>query len=371
MTRLILSDVADISSEPLARNRAGEITYIATGDVGRTEILSSTVINAEERPSRANLVAEVGDILLAKMASTVKVLAITAENKDFVYSTGFARLRPKSGVVDSTFLAHYLRSASFQNEKDTYATGATQRAITDSALARTSFPNVTVERQREIGVTLTACEDLLAIRTKSRALVSELEESLIAKTFTNSDWPVMRIGDLGIVKTGKTPPTSATGMFDGAIPFVTPGDLNVFRGALRTLTEAGARSSRTVRPGSTLVCCIGATIGKTDMASSEVAFNQQINAIEWSEQVDDLFGLAALRFLKPEIIAAGASTTLPLLPKSRFADLEIPVAPLDIQQDFANKYSGIRKLAALVEVEISQAEEFLASVQNEFLADVS
>jgi type I restriction enzyme S subunit len=366
VTGLILSDVAEISSEPLPRNRVGDVKYIATGNVSRTGIVSSTIVNVEERPSRANLIANFGDVLLAKMASTVKVLVITDENKDFVYSTGFARLRPKNGYVDTEFLAHWLRSERFQNEKDSYATGATQRAITESALARTSFPNVELQRQREIASILSACEDVLEAKTKSRALVAELEESLIANTFVKSDWPLKRIADLGKVKTGKTPPTSATGMFGGSIPFVTPGDLNVFRASLRTLTEAGARSSRTVRSGSTLVCCIGATIGKTDLAGSTIAFNQQINAIEWSDQLDDLFGLAALRFLKPEVIAAGASTTLPLLPKSRFSELQIPVAPLEVQKAFARKYAAVRELTVSVEGEIYAAEEFLASVQKEF-----
>lgn len=365
MTRLSLADVVDISAEPLSRDRQGVISYVATGDVSRTAIESSTDLTVEARPSRANLIATAGDILIAKMASTIKVVIVTEISQHHVFSTGFARLRPKSDQVDTSFLAHWLRSEYFQKAKDALATGATQRAITDSALARTPFPDIALQRQREIASALNACEKTLEAKAKTKVLLNELDESLIAETFVNSQWPLASIASLGSVTTGRTPPTSSTGMFDGPVPFVTPGDLSVSRPAVRTLTEAGANRSRRVRAGSTLVCCIGATIGKTDIAISEIAFNQQINAIEWSDQVDDLFGLAAMRFLKPAVVAAGASTTLPLLPKSRFSALEIPVAPKEAQIVFAKKYAAIRDLMFSIEREIELARELLASTQEE------
>ena len=107
-------------------------------------------------------------------------------------------------------------------------------------------------------------------------------------------------------------------MFDGPIPFVTPGDLESDDSVKRSVTEAGAVEVGTVRPGATLVCCIGATIGKIGRAAVRSAFNQQINAVEWGRSVHDTYGFSVLRFFKPTIIAWGASTTLPILKKSAF-----------------------------------------------------
>ena len=60
---------------------------------------------------------------------------------------------------------------------------------------------------------------------------------------------------------------------------------------MRYLTKEGAAEVRTVRAGSALVCCIGATIGITDRTWKTSAFNQQINAIEWRKEIDDDFGV--------------------------------------------------------------------------------
>jgi type I restriction enzyme S subunit len=130
-------------------------------------------------------------------------------------------------------------------------------------------------------------------------------------------------------------------MFNGAIPFVTPGDLGSGFEPRRSLTEAGALRSRIVRRGSSLVCCIGATIGKMDIAQQDSAFNQQINAVEWGDAVIGEYGIESLRFLKDAIATAGASTTLPILKKSSFEKLRIPVPPIDLQRDFSQRLKAI------------------------------
>ena len=138
---------------------------------------------------------------------------------------------------------------------------------------------------------------------------------------------------------------SEHGMFEGPHPFVTPGDLGSGQVSKRSLTEAGARRSRSVRKGSALVCCIGATIGKMDIAREDSAFNQQINAVEWCDSVIGEFGIEALRFFKDAIATAGASTTLPILKKSAFEKLRIPVPPIDLQRDYCRRLDAISSYA--------------------------
>jgi len=160
-------------------------------------------------------------------------------------------------------------------------------------------------------------------------------------------WETQKIKSLGKVITGSTPSSSLNGMFGGTIPFITPGDLeNDNEKPLRFVTEAGAIESRVVRKGSAMVCCIGATIGKMDIAKVKSAFNQQINSVEWYEIVNDVYGLYSLKFLKSEIVSKAKSTTLPILKKSLFEEIKIPVPPLSLQQQFAeivNKTEGLKE----------------------------
>jgi type I restriction enzyme S subunit len=177
-------------------------------------------------------------------------------------------------------------------------------------------------------------------------------------------WHRRAVKALGKVTTGGTPPSAKAGMFDGPIPFVTPGDLESDAPVKRSVTEAGAYESVTVRSGATLVCCIGATIGKIGKTAVRSSFNQQINAVEWGMAVDDSYGLAVLRFFKPTIVAWGASTTLPILKKSAFEQIEIPVPPIDLQRLFAQRLAAVNDLAAANRASLASSDELFNSLQS-------
>jgi type I restriction enzyme S subunit len=210
-----------------------------------------------------------------------------------------------------------------------------------------------------------------ALRAKRRAALAQLDtltQSIFVDMFgdpaTNpKGWPRSTLRELGKVKTGGTPPSAKTGMFDGPIPFVTPGDLESDAPVKRSVTEAGAAECETVRPGATLVCCIGATIGKIGRAAVRSAFNQQINAVEWGVSVHDTYGYAVLRFFKPTIIAWGASTTLPILKKSAFEKIEIPVPTVELQAAFAARSAEVDKLERSSRTSLAHCDELFASLQ--------
>ena len=152
-------------------------------------------------------------------------------------------------------------------------------------------------------------------------------------------------------------------MFDGPIPFVTPGDLESDDPVKRSVTEAGAVEVWTVRPGATLVCCIGATIGKIGRAAVRSAFNQQINSVEWGGSVHDTYGFSVLRFFKPTIIAWGTSTTLPILKKSAFEKIEIPVPTIELQTEFAARSAEVDRLEQHSRTSLAHCSDLFASLQ--------
>jgi hypothetical protein len=181
------------------------------------------------------------------------------------------------------------------------------------------LPLPPLEEQRRIAAILDQAETLRTQRRQALAHLDTLTQSLFLDMFgdpaTNSNsWPVKTLKELGKVITGGTPPSSKEGMFDGPIPFITPGDLESSEPVRRSITEAGAKEVDVVRAGSTLVCCIGATIGKVGMALKESAFNQQLNAVVWGGDIDDHFGYEVMRFFKPTIVSWGASTSYAIKP---------------------------------------------------------
>jgi type I restriction enzyme S subunit len=93
-----------------------------------------------------------------------------------------------------------------------------------------------------------------------------------------------RLGDLGSIVTGRTPPAANPEYFGSEMPFLTPTDIDGVSRHVTTgrfLSSVGASAFlRILLPPQSVCCvCIGATIGKVCLTQSVSASNQQINSI--------------------------------------------------------------------------------------------
>src|SRR3546814_442906 len=219
-----------------------------------------------------------------------------------------------------------------------YTTLFRSRRIVLSDLKGIRLPIPDLVEQRRIAAILGKADALRAKRREAIVKLDQLLQSVFLDMFGEPlsnpmKWPKKLLADVASIQTGGTPPTSEAGMFDGNIPFITPGDLGgVVETWRRTVTQKGAEKIRVAKAGSTLVCCIGATIGKMGLLQRDSTFNQQINATSWGAEIAPLYGCHAMRFLSAEIAHRGASTTLPILKKSEFAKLEL-IDPLRSEQN--------------------------------------
>ena len=285
--------------------------------------------------------------------------------KSYVTGNSMALDDLDESLVNAEYLVHALRNGSLSQA----ISGTAQPQITRQSLTAITIPLPPITEQRRIAEILDKADALRAKRRAALAQLDTLTQAIFLDLFGDAatnpkGWPRIALKDLGKVKTGGTPPSSMPNMFGGSIPFVTPGDLESDAPVKRHVTEAGATESETVRPGATLVCCIGATIGKIGSAAVRSAFNQQINAVEWDQSIHDTYGYTVLRFLKPTIVARAASTTLPILKKSAFERIEIPVPPMELQTVFSSRIGGVHALAGSSKISLAGFDELFRAVQH-------
>lgn len=183
---------------------------------------------------------------------------------------------------------------------------------------------------------------------------------------------MVKIKDVAKVVTGKTPSTSEPANFGGDIPFITPAELSEdkYLGIPKvTLSEQGAAKLKLVPEKSVLVCCIG-SLGKIGIAQQTVATNQQINTVCFdSSLVIPEYGYYALARLRPKLIAMAPATTVAIVSKSKFEELEIPFPPLAEQKRIAailDKADAIRRKRQQA---IQLADDFLRAVFLEMFGD--
>ena len=141
----------------------------------------------------------------------------------------------------------------------------------------------------------------------------------------SEDWEECKVGDYGKVITGRTPPTKDSANYeDGKYLWASPADLSDTKYISNTQTRLSALGfSKTCKlpKGSILATCIGSTIGKMGMASTEMSTNQQINAIVVSSNSDNHFVYYALQSRFPKYLMSVAVQAVPIMSKSTFEHL--------------------------------------------------
>lgn len=307
-----------------------------------------------------------GDLLIARMPDPLgRACIFPGDQKKCATVVDVCIIRPNQKRVDVDWLKHAINSQSVRMQIKSYSRGATRVRISRKDLANLVVPNISIAEQQRIAAILNKATEIKSKREQAIAKLDELAQSTFVEMFGDDACVTKTLNDLGTIKTGATPPSSKENMFGTQIPFVTPGDLGSGLQAKRLLTTEGARESVTVRAGAALVCCIGATIGKMDIAKEVSAFNQQINAIEWSDEINDVYGLYALKSIKGQVISNATSTTLPILKKSLFQQLKIKVPLHAKQMEFAEKVKQASQCIAEQKQSLKKIDALCLSLQHQ------
>ena len=177
----------------------GEKTYIPTAGVKEGKIVGNDgKITYEDRPSRANLEIESGDILFAKMADSVKVLkGVKGENDEYVFSTGFIRTSTSSDV-NAEYLKQVFLSERFNKKKDSIAIGSTQPAINLSDLSGLVVPVPPLQEQRKVASVLYTVDRVIEKTEKiintSREVTTEIAQDIAISGIGHSEFEEVRLG---------------------------------------------------------------------------------------------------------------------------------------------------------------------------------
>ena len=180
-----------------------------------------------------------------------------------------------------------------------------------------------------------------------------------------SDWKCYQLKNLGVIKTGKTPPSSCKDAFSNTgVPFVTPKDMNGVKTIFKTeryLSKIGLDSVKNylVPKNSIAVSCIGSDMGKAYLLSEDSVTNQQINTLIVNNNHNFEFIYYKLSIMQDYLKSIAGGSATPILNKSHFSEIEIELPDLDTQNNFVEKLKYLDKKIQL-NTQINQTLEQIA-----------
>jgi restriction endonuclease S subunit len=190
---------------------------------------------------------------------------------------------------------------------------------------------------------------------KSQTIRASVSESLWHSFKLRS-----KLSSFGKILTGSTPPTKVAHFWDNHdVDFFTPGDMGLslkLHKASRGVSSQGAAVSRQLKGNSVLQVCIGATIGKVGFLNFPALTNQQINALTDLTEHDApiIATILSSETFQSIIKNKAGGSTLPIISKSSWGDIEIPYVP-------ENERAKVSKLILELEFFIEQSKQILLS----------
>ncbi|MGC9101337.1 MAG: restriction endonuclease subunit S, partial [Caldisericum sp.] len=157
---------------------------------------------------------------------------------------------------------------------------------------------------------------------------------------------------------------------NGEIDFIKPPDLqnNYIRTFSERISSKAKHVARIVPEHSVLVSCIG-IIGRVGYALKSLAFNQQINAIIPNSKIDSLFLFFVLQTQTKQIESLKSFTTVPIVNKSKFSQILIPLPPLEEQRKIAKVLDKIQQAIEVQDKIIQQVKNLKKSLMQKLFTE--
>jgi len=341
-----LTEVAPLIAERVP-SFEGEKLYVATGSLDDRENISGEYVTYKDRPSRADLIVKRNDLCFARMQDTKKICLITEKKEKFIYSTGFAVIRPNLDIIFPRFLYHLLNSIPFQIKKNSLCSGATQKAITNEKINSIEIEVPDISEQIRIAKILDSAEVIYRNRELAIKKLGELAKSVFIEMFgdrksNNLKLDKLPLSKIASISSGSTPSRSESDLMGGDILWIKTTELvgKKIYDSQEKLSKKGLQSiGGKINPENSILVAMygqGQTRGRVGLLSAAAATNQACGVIRPNETFSSNFMFWQLKFAYEDLRALGRGGNQENLNLQLLGGFEVLMPPLSQQLAYDN-----------------------------------
>ncbi|HEG0275673.1 TPA: restriction endonuclease subunit S [Campylobacter coli] len=271
-------------------------------------------------------------------------------------------LKPNNEILINKFLVYFLNYSNLEK----YITGATVKKLNQQKLKQIEIPLPPLkEQERIVGI----LDEL--IQSALQKAFNPLKDNVKENYKLPQSWEWKSLGEIGEIITGTTPSKNNPNFYGNEYPLFKPSDLNgdiIIKYASDNLSKLGFDNARNLPKDTILVVCIGASIGKVGLSGVNGSCNQQINAIIPNSAFTSkyLFFVCLSNYFQTILKKNASQTTLPIINKTEFSKLQIPLPPIKEQEQIASHLdelsSHVKNLKQNYQAQIKDLQELKNSL---------
>ena len=311
-----------------------------------------------------------GDVLISAAGTIGR--SVVFDGKDaYFQDSNIVWIGNDETIVSNEYLRWCYGTVKWHTED-----GGTVSRLYNNNLRETLILVPPLPEQRKIAAALSDVDEMITaleklIEKKRKIKTGAMQRLLTGKTRLpgfKGAWVEKRLGEVGDVVTGSTPPRGVSECWGGDYNWISAKD---FKGkyivdSVEKITAKGKSFCRLLPAGSVLVTCI-ASIGLNAIAKKPCATNQQINAII-CKACDHEFLYYQMDAAKDRMMELAGQTAVPIINKGDFEGLLVSFPPTLAEQKAIAKVLGdMDEEIAALEAELAKTRQLKQGMMQELL----
>ena len=321
-----------------------------------------------------------GDLLVCE-GGDVGRAALWESDEPMLYQNALHRIRFSVGCYPRFYLfcLRHLKNKGVLDSR--FAKGVTIKHLVKSSLLSIPVPVPPLDEQQRIVAELDLLTEVIDKRRLQLTEIDTLAQSIFYDMFgdpthNEKGWDMKKLGDLCLVITkGTTPTTLGFPFVEEGINFVkvesfTNGRIDPLKLAHISDECHEALERSQLKKNDLMICIAGATIGKMAVVDESIlpANTNQACAIvrlACEQYIPFIFAYLKMRFVY-DVQNMGKGVAQPNLSLGQLRDLNVPLPPQALQQEFADKIQSIEKQKAAVNQSIAETQKLLDYTMDKY-----
>lgn len=359
---------------------------VSPGEIGSHEIYVGlenitsggefeSVATAGEAGLKSNKFAFTEDhVLYGKLRPYLAKIAVP----DFrgVCSTDILPIRP-GGRLDRRYLLHFLRTPEMVAHAANNSVGINLPRLSPKALEAIVIPLPSIEEQRRIAAVLDTAEALRAKRRQALAKLDDLIQAVFTETFGNParirKWPMVPLASVchGKGEYGANVPAAK---LDGERPrYLRITDIRDDGSLIEAAVAPGGSQrdwqSKFLRAGDVVFARSG-SIGKSFLVRDEheplvfAGYLIRFSPDQTKVHPEYLYRYAQTQSFWAWVSSVATTVAQPNINARKYAALNLPLPPLDVQHRFVGVIDRIRQGRKTLEKHTARLDDLFASLQQ-------
>ena len=356
--------------------------WLAISDLKEKYIYKSKEEITDIAVEESNMKLVPKDTVIMSFKLSIGKVAILKEDMFTNEAIANFKIKDKS-LITPEYLYYALKTLNFNNT-DRAVMGAT---LNKSKLNDIKIPYCDIETQKKIVEVLDKAQELIDKRKEQIKAMDELVKSRFIEMFGKGDYQIVKTEDIcEFITKGTTPKSNE--IFEcyteGFIPYLKVYNLS-FDGTMlfndnpqyvTRDTHNGFLARSKVFPNDVLMNIVGPPLGKFSLVPSdfdEWNINQAIAIFRATDKVKPIYLLHALKqpnVLRPFIDSA-VGVRQQNISLSQCRNIEIPLPPIELQNEFADFVNQVDKLKSQMENSLKELEDnFKSLMQKAFKGEL-